>query len=161
MSEPFRELPTIGDVFDQARAALADVRESGRGPDGQFQQGNLAALRHGFYSEQLADVPPVAVALAEVEAAIVSDCGGPDALSQLERAHVREAARLELLTAHAGDRLIAYGLTTSKGRARALVAVYVSLLDRQMKIGAALGLKRRSRPVPSISEWMQSDGAQK
>jgi hypothetical protein len=45
---------------------------------------------------------------------------------------------------------------TNKGRARALLSAYVSLIDRELRLAQAIGLERRAKPVPTLEQYISS-----
>lgn len=127
------------DVLD-----LDAMRQTGaRDARGRWQAGNKAALRHGL---RLKDDPPdLAAALVAVQDGILADLGGPAAVTTAEAMTVRELARVSLLVEAAGEALIRDGVLTSKGRARAMVAIYTTLLEKQTALAKMIGLARRSK----------------
>lgn len=133
----------------------ADARDA----RGRWQPGNRAALRHGLRLK--ADPPDLATALVAVQAGILADLGGASTATTAEAMTVRELARVSLLVESAGEALIRDGLLTSKGRARSMVAIYQSLLDRQTKLAAMIGLARRSKfsGVAGIVSTVREAGA--
>jgi hypothetical protein len=51
-----------------------------------------------------------------------------------------------------GGRLAAEGPLTGKGRTRALLTAYLSVVDRQVRLAQVLGVERRTRPVESAAD---------
>ena len=49
------------------------------------------------------------------------------------------------------------GPVTGKGRTKALYQCYVQAIDREAKLAQAIGLTRKRRPVPSVSDLLRSD----
>ena len=157
---PFAELPNDGpDAFTRAREAVAAIRGRGRGPDGRVLPGNTAAMTHGLASAQLLDHPDIKAWHAEQMAAITADLGGDAEMSALVQAHVREAARVEVILAALGEDLMTRGPLTAKGKMRAASTLYLQVLDRFMRLSAALGLERRQKPVPSIHDVLRGDAS--
>lgn len=152
---PCGELQSVEpELLERAREAVAALRGKGRGPDGRFQPGNTMRLQHGLRCERLLDHPDIAAWHREQVAAIEADLGGEQQLTALQRAHVREAARLEVLVGALGDDLLARGVLTGKGRTRAAATLYLQALDRYLRVAQALGLQRRERPVPTVAELL-------
>ena len=148
-----RPAPTP-ELFERARAAVAALRGRGRQENGQAGEGNTLNLRHGLRSSQLLEQPDMATWHAEQVAAITMDLGGDSELTALGRASVREAARLEVILGALGDELLTGGVLTGKGHMRAATTVYLQVLDRFVRLSAALGLERRARKVPSLGQVM-------
>ena len=119
---------------------FAALREGHRGPDGRWQKGAMPRVKHGL--RMAPDHPALAPLLVARESAILVDLGHD--LSAVEAGIVKELARVMLLVEAAGEALIACGLLTGKGSARAMVGVYQSLLDRQVKLASMVG----AEPAP-------------
>ena len=152
-SAPSQELPAPApDLFDRAREAVTAIRGQGRRADGTAGPGNTLAMRHGLHSAALLDQPDMVVWHQEQVDAIEMDLGGASELSVLQRASVREAARLEVILSALGRELLAGGVMTQKGAVRAATNTYLSVLDRFTRLAATIGLQRRTRPVPSARE---------
>jgi hypothetical protein len=129
---------------------LRALREGNRDPaTGRWMPGAMPRLRHGLRVS--ADHPALAPLLAARESEILADLGHD--VSTVEAGIVRELARVSLLVEAAGEALIAGGLLTGKGAARAMVAVYQSLLDRQIKLSSMVGLSRRQKPALDLHDY--------
>jgi len=107
------------------------------------------ALKTGTRSEQMADA--LTPAKAAIEADVTRDLGGdlPATLTRLvsafsEATLLRESVFLRM----AGQP------TTNKGKTRALLSAYLQLVDRELRLAQAIGLERRAKRVPSLSEIM-------
>lgn len=138
------------ELFDRAQEAVSALRGRGRRPDGKFGAGNTLNLRHGLRSEQLIKQPDVSVWHREQVSVIVADLGGETALSALELATVREAARLEVILGALGTDLLERGPLTGKGKSRAATTTYLRVLDRFVRIAGTLGLERRARQTNAL-----------
>ena len=46
---------------------------------------------------------------------------------------------------------------TNKGKARAMLGAYLSLLDRELRLAQLIGLTRSPRRVPTVSELLQQE----
>ncbi|MCL4848099.1 MAG: hypothetical protein KJ066_16275 [Acidobacteria bacterium] len=151
---PNDELPAVDPrLFEEAKAAVRALRTAGRAPSGRFTPGNGARLTHGLRSTRLLELPDVRTWHTEQVAAIGADLGGEPELSALQRAAVREAARLEVLAAAIGDDLLERGCLSAKGKTRAALTAYLSLIDRLHRMATTLGLARREKPViPSLAD---------
>jgi hypothetical protein len=131
-----------------------------RGPDGRFRPGNAVRLTHGRRSRraQLALLPgqeELRAALAEQRRAWLDDLGGAAELSSAARDLVQRGLRVRVLMDTLEARMDREGVLTGKGRTRASASLYLNLLDRLMKIYAALGLERRARRVPTAGEILR------
>lgn len=97
-------------------------------------------------------------ALARWRADLVADLGGLEAISTQEEALIDLAVKTKLLL----DSVDAWLLTQPtliNARKRALLPVVrerTQLADALARYMTALGLKRRSRPAPSLSEYLAS-----
>jgi hypothetical protein len=65
---------------------------------------------------------------------------------------VSRGLRLHVILDTLEKRIEREGVSTGKGRTRASVTLYLSVLDRLMKIYQQLGLERRQKPV-SLADW--------
>lgn len=148
-----------GDLWANARAAASGLRGLGRAEDGTAGAGNTLALKSGLHSKQLLGFQAIAEWHQAQVDSIVRDLGGLDALSTMELAAVREAARLELILSALGDDVFAHGPLTAKGRMRAATMVYLKTLDRFTKLIAQLGLRRRAKPVDTFAAAIKSAGS--
>ena len=152
---PSRELPAPGpELFERAREAVSAIRGRGRLDNGQAGPGNTLNLRHGLHSAQLTDQPAIAAWHQEETEAIESDLGGEAELSVLQRASVREVARLEVIAAALGNELLEHGVLTGKGQCRSATNTYLQVLDRFVRLAGTLGLARRQRRIPSAHELL-------
>ena len=128
----------------------------GRNPNGTFAPGNRDSWKHGAYSRQtrraLVEDPEAASALADHCQEIETDLGG-DA-SRLERDLVRRYVETAALADHLGRHLTHGGALTATGRVRAALSAYLRVLDRQHRLAAALGLKRRARAVEDVDHYL-------
>lgn len=138
--------------------SLDAVRSSHRDARGRFQPGNQAATTTGDRAKQLAGHPGLAGAYLQRVDAIEADLGGREELSELERSHVRELARLDVIVEGLGNDLLERGVMTAKGKTRAALTAYLSAYDRLTKGAAAIGLKRRSKPVPELTAYLAAKG---
>jgi hypothetical protein len=138
--------------------ALDALKRHGRDPvTGQFVSGHLVNLKHGRRAPRLFDAPALAEALTARVEALERDYGGAGQLTTAEHALVVELGRLQLLTEAAGASLMALGLTTTTGKARAACSLWLGLLDRQSRLAGQLGLSRRTRPATdALAEWARA-----
>jgi hypothetical protein len=112
--------------------------------------GNRAHLIHGQRSGLVARgllLPSGASLPHEREAAVLADLGD---LSTIQRGLVRRLVHAELIAEWLEGNLIAEGVMTTKGRTRASVATYLSVVDRLSRLASVLGLERRPRQLGTI-----------
>ena len=131
---------------------VPSVPASGRYANGRFAPGNAAALVHGGRSQQVRDGQrPEQGARrrhrADKRAALLSDLGGEASLSQLQRDLIDRYLELDTLAAWLGGHLMADSPLTAKGRTRAALSAYVTVVDRVHRLATALGVTRRPKPV--------------
>ena len=65
-----------------------------------------------------------------------------------------ESPRLRLVSDYLAENLIRQGPLTSKGRQRAALTAYLSVVDRTQRIATSLGLTRREKSVPTIADYL-------
>jgi hypothetical protein len=136
--------------------------------------GNRPYQRHGLSALQTAlkaagdqhgwldALGEVGDALKAWRAGLVSDLGGADSLSTQELALVEMATRSYLLLESVDRWLLAQPSLVNKSR-RQLFAVVLqrqTLADSLARNLSLLGLRRRSRPVPTLNEYLavRNDG---
>lgn len=132
--------PLVGQP-DGAAFDLRALREGGRDATGKFARGHLVNLRHGLRVRP--EHPDIVAAIGQRHEAIRADLG--DQMTAIEAPLAYELARVQAFTASAGDVLAAQGLTTGKGAARSMVAIYERLLEKQITLARMLGLSRRAK----------------
>ena len=128
--------------------------------DGRFRPANSAALKHGTRSglvaaARLPEQAGVRSALAEKHAAILADLGGEAQCSQLQLDLLDRYLELDTVASWLGGHLVADGPLTAKGRARAALSAYISVVDRVQRVATALGLDRQQKRV-SLAEYIAS-----
>ena len=120
-----------------------------------YIKGCAPQLVHGLRRRASLDLPAeVREALDEKRAAIASDLGGEDTLSQLQRDVLDRYLDLDGLAAFQAAELSRNGMVTAKGHARALFSAFLQTTDRQVKLAQLLGLERRERQVDSIADYL-------
>ena len=139
------------DSGDDLQPRLQPGAPSAKPPvSGRFQPGNTLALKHGLRSARVqAGLMPeqaeARAALAERVAAIVADLGGKDGLSALALGQIERHASLELVDEYLWENLQRHGPLTGKGRTRAALTAWLSVVDRLQKSATTLGLERRTK----------------
>ena len=118
--------------------------------------GNTLRLETGLRSRLLLEQPDVAAWHREQVEIITADLGGENELSALQRASVREVARLEVIVAALGNELLEGGVLTPKGAGRSATFVYLQVLDRFMKMAGTVGLQRRPKPTNPLDAVRQA-----
>jgi hypothetical protein len=137
--------------------AVGERPANGRDARGRFTGGNSFALVHGGRSRQVAagqlpeQVDALAV-LADREAAIVNELGGPEAISQIRRDLVTRYLETSTIADYLAANILANGVLTTKGRTRAAVTVYLQVIDRLHRLGVSIGLERRPKPAQSLAD---------
>ncbi len=146
---PRARSPRARDRHDKPGASTSTA---GRHAAGTFAPGNTAALTHGTRSRHVraAALPAQAAVQATLAArrtAIVADLGGDAGLSQLQQDLVDRYLELDTVATWLGGHLVAEGPLTARGRTRAALAPYVTVVDRVQRVATALDLARRPRAV--------------
>lgn len=156
-SERIQELATHGpDVADCIREARE--RLSATSPA-------MNALEVGDRSVQLqAALAPVRAAIYQ---ATLADLGvspdGPDRPSEALRITARNLATLDVLAETFWTWIETRGAVTAKGKTRSAVTTLLSIIDRQTKLAAVIGLARKSRDVRhmSIAQFLEHEQQQR
>lgn len=122
--------------------------------------GNTAAMRHGMRSAQaraglLPEQAEALAALAAKRAEVEQDLGGTEQLSGLARDQVQRYLELSLVADYLGTKLAQEGPLSGKGRTRACLSAYLSVVDRLLRIASTLGLERRAKRVPRPEDWIE------
>lgn len=85
----------------------------------------------------------------DLERAIVSDLGGDDHLSALQRQLAQRAAVLFAFIAHCEAAWLACDGNVP-------IAEWMSAVDRARRLAETLGLQRALKPIPSLAEYLAS-----
>jgi hypothetical protein len=149
------ESSTSGDVASSTQPAagtsetMAIVKRDERG---RFQTGAPGpALKGGLHSTLVASgalLPDGAMRPAEREQQIVADLGGD--VSYLRGSLVRRAVTLEMVADHLEQQIVTGGVLTQRDRQRSVVSSYLGVVDRLLKVSAAIGLERRQKPIDPL-----------
>lgn len=149
---------------DTSEAVAAAVEQlegrSNRDPDsGRFTRGNRAAWKTGHRSQALEVVLAEAKddLLAQVRQDLAADESAAATLQGTADAYV-EASLLRRSLFHRLAR--EGGAVTGKGRTRAALGVYLSVLDRELRLAQALGFERKARAVPSVGAFVARKAAE-
>ena len=114
-------------------------------------------LRTGLRSALLQEQRDITLWHCEQVEAISADLGVASELSALQRASVREVARLEVILAALGNELLDGGVLTGKGAMCAATTAYLQVLDRFVRVAGSVGLERKARKIPSLEDVMGAD----
>ena len=165
-SEPPREPTTVG---ADVAAHVAKIRhellqQQERGPDGKWVAGTLASGDLLDRSQQLArEIAPMREDLAD---SLLADLGETrEDTTQAQLMVARDIALLSLMEenlVHAelenAKKYNRVPFTTAKGRTATVVARLLAVMDRKLKLIQLIGLERRAKRVPSLSEVMDVSG---
>jgi hypothetical protein len=96
----------------------------------------------------------LAPARSEIEQQVLTDLGGdqdglPTTLGRL----VQVFSEVTLLRQVLFQRMEGQPLT-NKGKARAMFAAYLQLVDREHRLAQAIGLERRARKLPTLNDYL-------
>lgn len=128
-----------------------------RGADGKFLRGNQAARTIGLYAVQQPTAHQDAV--ARLTAGIISDLGGGDELSTIERAYVGRLADVELTLRLLAADIAQRGLLTHRGGVRKVYDSLLAGIDRWDRLAQRLGTRRRAKHVDVARELSGLDPA--
>ncbi len=134
-------------------AGPSRAKDASHGADGRFLSGNQVARQSGVFAVHQS--PAVLESADAFAAQVMTDLGGEGELSALEQAYVAKLRDLEvtqqLLMADIAHR----GLVTPAGGVRRPFSAFLSSIDRFDRLAQRLGLKRRTRKVPSAHELLR------
>ena len=152
------------DDMCQSRAPCGESQRSGtsdRDPRGRFVSGNLAAFQHGARSKAVLQGLTQGAEASRVLAAhrreIEADLG--DTMSRVKRDLVARYVECCAMANFLGHDVAARGVLTARGRSRAALNAYLSVLDRQHRLAVAIGLERHQQPVSLLAELTAGDGS--
>ncbi len=128
-----------------------------------YQRHGLYALRGAIkgangQGDWLKSLGDVGVTLKAWKADLVADLGGEDAVSTQERAVVDMAVRTHLMVESVDRWLLQQPSLVNKSR-RQLFPVVLQrqqLADSLARYMTTLGLVRRTKPVPALSEYLEA-----
>ena len=143
-------------ITDQGTVPSPDHQPSGKRPGhdrrGRFTRGNTASLKHGRWSAAAAkallpEQAEVLASLAQHATAIFADLGGEEELSTFEKDLVRRYQQLDAIAEFNAVRM----LSARAAQRREARDAFMNAIDRQLKIIAQLGLRRRQKDVGALS----------
>jgi len=121
---------------------------------GRFLPGNTAAGKTLERSE--AFWTAVSEARRELEERLRADLAVDGGTSATLEGLIGAYTEARLLRAALFTRLVEMGgPVTTKGKARALFSSYLSVVDRERRLALDLGLERRAKRLPSLTEYME------
>lgn len=128
---------------------------------GGWLRSNTGRLIHGLRSRRAhqALLPGQELQLAliaERRAELLRDMGGEDALPLTKRDVVTRFIELQTVADTLAGNLAASGVLSTKGRQRAALTAYLSVVDRLTKLAALLGLERKVKAVPSLDDFLKT-----
>ena len=145
------------DDMCQSRAPNGESQPSGAGDRdalGRFLKGNVAAFQHGGFSRQVLDGltqgDEASEALAQHRQEIEADAGAN--ASRIKHDLIARYVEIVALGNFLAHDLVARGALTARGRSRAALSAYLTVLDRQHRLAVSIGLERRERPVSLLDE---------
>ena len=122
---------------------------------GAFLPSNAAARTHGLFARRLPE--DLRTSVEEWRADVIVAQGG---LDELEGEPLRAGLVRSLVNTEVGERLLMEGILRLGGiETRAGQRLYDRLLmtvDRKLRLTVTLGLSRRQKALPSISEYLAS-----
>ncbi len=136
-------------------------RESQRCARGHLLVANTGALKHGTRRYSLRGVAPQDVLehVAAIQSQLVSDLGGANELSEMERSVVRRHGETETMLQLLIRDFETRGVLTPRGRARATVTTFTSLAQLSLKLVQTLGLKKRQKNTQTLEQYISARAA--
>ena len=118
------------------------------GTCGVFLPANEANLRHGLRRFQTTGRLPedLRVTVEEFREAVISDQGGLEELSAVRAGLVRVLVDAEVIRRMSLNEAVKRGIDSRPGRAA--LQLWLAATDRWVRVGALLGLERRTREIP-------------
>ncbi len=149
-------------MTDQARVcskcgteASADVQQCSNPKCRAALRGNKLARKHDAYAR--VPNPEVRQTAEELQAGIVSDLGGLDNMSALERAYASKLHDTWILASVLAGDLVRHGvLTPGGGKVRAPFDALMTALTVFDRYATRIGLKRRQKHIDPIEALQQA-----
>ena len=136
-------------------------KKTGRVNRGHFKKGQPGPrLKHGPYSKraQLGLLPgqeELRALLSSRRQRLHDEEGGTPDMKLLLEDWLERYQRVWILATTLEARIEKEGIVTGKGRTRATVTLYLSLVDRLNKMAERLGFERKAKQVPSLEQFLQ------
>ena len=118
-----------------------------------FLPGTQAARKSGLYAQHRPT--DLQAAVDAMIAGVISDRGGEEALSTLEKAYIRKLADVDITIHLLAADIARRGLLTPAGGVRNVYDKFLAGLDRWDRLAQRLGLGRRARRVPDPLDYIQ------
>jgi len=143
---------------DSPNDEFQDSGSGDRDERGRWKAGNQGAFVHGMRSQEvlqnLTQTDDAHERLAEHRREIVKDLGAN--VARIKSDLVGRYCELDALANFMASSLAIEGALTSRGRSKAILNAYLGIVDRQVRIGLALGLERLAEPV-SLTQQLLGD----
>jgi hypothetical protein len=139
---------------------FAKAKADGRDPQtGRFLPGNGERLIHGLRSARaMAALLPGQEAqlrvLREQVNELMTDLGGAAHLGVVKREMAVRFCELRVVGTTLAESLVREGVLSAKGRQRAALTAYLSVIDRLTRLAAVLGMERTAKRVPSLDDFL-------
>ena len=118
-----------------------------------FLPGTQAARKTGIYAQR--HPPDLQATVDAMIAGIISDHGGDDALTTLEKAYITKLASVDITVHLLAADIARRGLLTPAGGVRNVYDKFLAGLDRWDRLAQRIGLGRRTRQVPNPLDFIQ------
>jgi hypothetical protein len=127
----------------------------------ESMKGNTRNLQHGLYSAAVQSGALTALAVQHVEHSealerLVADRGGMDNVSVIELSLLKKIVVLDRISDHLAGHVLRDGVLSTKGRTRAAVVTYLSVVDRVARLASTLGLERKAKKVGDLESFLQA-----
>lgn len=146
-------------VEGESAAPSAESLAVGHDAAGRFTAGNQDARRSGVRAFETHGAAALPSELRDAQAAFYSaleaDQGGAGELTTIGAGYVRRLTELETICRLLGADLQARGLFTRRGRVRSTYGAFLQAIDRWDRLAQRLGLTRKARQVPTLTEYLE------
>lgn len=143
-------------MADELRTATPDVAECIREARERLSVAgpSMNAMQVGDRSVKLqAALEPVRAAIyGQTLADLGCSIDGPEKPTETLRMTARNLAALDVLAETFWTFIEAQGVLTAKGKTRAAVTTWLSIVDRQLKLAQVLGLERKAKRAKSLDD---------
>lgn len=150
--------------------SIESAKTNGRTADGcfalgnpygeKFKVGNEKRLDHGLRRRQRGSGAALDVARrVALRDAVIADLGGADSVSAVLNELVTDFANACTLRDVCFGHLALVGPTTSAGRRRSIVSLYLEASHRAASLAGAIGTSRKPARVPSLDQYLTERAA--
>ena len=129
-----------------------------RWADGTVRAENQVARKHGADSAAVrrGEVPPeLRQSIDDFRGGLISDHGGPGALTTLESAYILRLTEVEVVLRLLQNDLVHRGLHTPRGRVRSSFDKFLATIGLWDRLAQRVGVDRRARQVQSPQEFFE------